>query len=142
MLRQTNLFIEPIRAEQTLPIRHAILWPEKPFDYVRLPDDEQGYHLGGFVDEQLVAVISLFLDKPTATARFRKFATEPAFQNRGIGTQLLNQVIDYARQMGMRLLWCDARLTAADFYRRFGMEPEGEEFFKGAIPYSKFVMKL
>jgi GNAT superfamily N-acetyltransferase len=142
MLHQTNLSIEPIRAEQTLLLRHAVLWPEKPFDYVRLPDDEQGYHLGGFVKGQLVSVISLFLDKPTATARFRKFATDPAFQNQGIGTRLLDQVIDHARQAGMCLLWCDARLTAADFYRRFGMEPEGEEFFKGAIPYSKFVMKL
>lgn len=136
------LHIKPIQAEYTLPLRHAVLWPDKPFDYVRLPDDDTGYHLGGFIEGRLVAVISLFIDPTTATARFRKFATEPTFQRQGIGTQLLQHVIEYAREAGATKLWCDARLTAADFYKRFNMQPEGDVFYKGPIPYSKFSLGL
>ena len=35
-----------------------------------------------------------------------------------------------------------ARLTAADFYRRFGMEPTGAVFYKGSIAYAKFSVML
>ncbi len=138
----TTLIIQPIPADDTLPLRHSVLWPDKPFDYVRLPDDDTGQHFGGFVDEQLVAVISLFVDTQTNTARFRKFATQPDFQNQGIGTQLLNQVIEQARQAEATQLWCDARLTAAAFYERFGMQAEGSVFYKGEIAYSRFVLRL
>jgi GNAT superfamily N-acetyltransferase len=137
-----NLLIRPIPADDTLPLRHSVLWPDKPFDYVRLSDDDTGQHFGGFVEEQLVAVISLFVDTQTNTARFRKFATQPDFQNRGIGTQLLNHVIEQARQAGATELWCDARLTAAAFYERFGMQAEGDVFYKGDIAYSRFVLGL
>jgi GNAT superfamily N-acetyltransferase len=151
----TTITIRPVAAEETLPLRHSVLWPDKPFDYVRLPDDDTGQHFGGFIEKpvrssrpcrfqegQLVSVISLFVDTQTNTARFRKFATQPDFQNQGIGTQLLNHVIEQARQAGAAELWCDARLTAAAFYERFGMRAEGGVFYKGAIAYSRFVVRL
>jgi len=138
----TRVNIQPITAEDTLLLRHSVLWPDKPFDYVRLPNDSEGYHLGGFVEGRLVAVISLFVDTQTNTARFRKFATHPDFQNQGIGTQLFNHVIEQARQTGATDLWCDARLTAAAFYERFGMRADGPVFYKGTIAYSRFVVVL
>ncbi len=138
----TTLHIRLIPATDTLPLRHSVLWPDKPFDYVRLPDDEQGYHLGGFLDGKLVAIISLFVDEQARVARFRKFATHPDYQSQGIGTQLLNQVIEQARQAGAHQLWCDARLTAAGFYERFGMQAEGDVFYKGDIAYSRFALEL
>ncbi len=134
--------IQPVTAEDTLPLRHSVLWPDKPFDYVKLPDDADGYHVGGFVAGKLVSVISVFIDESTNTARFRKFATHPDYQNQGIGTQLLNQVIHHVWQAGVTELWCDARLTAAAFYERFGMQADGDVFCKGDIAYSRFVMKL
>lgn len=130
----------PITAEQTYPLRHTVLWPDKPFDYVRIDNDEEGYHYGAFWNDELVAVISLFVDGPIG--RFRKFATRPDCQRMGIGTQLLNHVIAEARRMGAATLWCDARLDAGDFYRRFGMEPVSEVFYKGPIPYARFSLTL
>ena len=142
--------IRPISTEQTYPLRHAVLWPDKPFDYVKIENDDEGHHYGAFRDDELVAVISLFVDGETAnprravrrTARFRKFAARPDCQRMGIGTQLMNHVIAEARRMNATTLWCDARLDAADFYRRFGMEPVSEVFYKGLIPYAKFSLTL
>lgn len=135
-----SVAIQPIAYEQTYPLRHSVLWPDKPLDYVKVDNDSDGYHFGAFVDKQLVAVISLFVDG--STARFRKFATDPAFQHRGIGTMLLTHVINESCRLGAASLWCDARLDAADFYRRFAMQTVSEVFYKGPIPYAKFSLTL
>lgn len=132
--------IRPIPYPQTYPLRHAVLWPDKPLDYVKVDDDPAGYHFGAFHGDELVAVISLFVGN--GAGRFRKFATHPDYQRRGIGTQLLDRVMAEARQRGAVTLWCDARLGAADFYRKFGMQPAGDVFYKGTIPYARMIKSL
>ncbi len=132
--------LQPIAPEQTYALRHAVLWPDKPLDYVKVEGDAEGYHYGAFLDKELIAVISLFVDADVA--RFRKFAAHPDRQRQGIGTQLLNHVMAEARRLGAKTLWCDARLDAADFYRRFGMQPVSEVFYKGTIPYARFSVTL
>jgi GNAT superfamily N-acetyltransferase len=134
------MMIRHIKPEETYTLRHEVLWPDKPLGYVMLEEDAEGQHFGAFRDADLVAVISLFVEN--GVARFRKFATRPDCQRQGVGTQLLNQVIEEARKLGAHILWCDARLSAADFYQRFGMEPEGDVFYKGPIPYSKYALRL
>ncbi|GAB3274607.1 GNAT family N-acetyltransferase [Larkinella harenae] len=134
------MIIRQIKPEETYKLRHEVLWPDKPFEYVMLEEDAEGWHFGAFRDDALVAVISLF--EKEGVARFRKFATHPDCQRQGVGTQLLRQVIDEARQRGAHTLWCDARLSAAAFYQRLGMEPEGVVFYKGDLPYSKYVLHL
>jgi len=132
--------IRTITPEQTYPLRHGVLWPDKPLDYVKVENDADGYHYGAFQHETLVAVISLFVDGETA--RFRKFATDPTYQRKGIGTRLLNHVIAESKRFGATSLWCDARLDAADFYQRFGMQAVSEVFYKGPIPYARYSLSL
>ena len=133
--------IRPITSTQTYPLRHAVLWPDQPLDYVKLPDDDAGQHFGAFEAEELVAVISLF-SSPDGTARFRKFATAPAWQGRGIGSALLAHTIEAARHQGARSLWCDARQNTLGFYERFGLRPEGEVFYKGPVAYVRLQLDL
>lgn len=110
-------------------------------------------------DLELVSIISLFITSSTTSsssdssreeeahapqrvARFRKFATAPAWQGRGVGTALLRHVIAAAAQAGARRIWCDAREAALPFYERFGLRAEGEVFFKGDVPYLRMTMAL
>ncbi|GAB4023894.1 GNAT family N-acetyltransferase [Spirosoma koreense] len=139
-MTRSNIVIRSVEPEQTYPLRHAVLWPDKPYEYVKVDNDAEGYHVGAFLNEEIVAVISLFVNGQEA--RFRKFAARPDQQRQGIGTQLLNHVIAEARQLGATTLWCDARLDAADFYRRFGMEAVSDVFYKGPIPYARFSRTL
>lgn len=136
----STVSIRSITPEQTYPLRHSVLWPDKAFDYVKVENDEEGHHFGAFRDEELVAVISLFVNGHES--RFRKFAARPDCQQQGVGTRLLNHVMNEAKRLGATTLWCDARLDAADFYRRFGMEAVSEVFYKGPIPYAKFSRTL
>ena len=135
-----SICICSIPASATYPLRHSVLWPDKPLDYVRIDEDELGYHYGTYLEDELVAVISLFV---TGTAaRFRKFATRPDQQNKGLGTSLLQHVFAEARRLGANTIYCDARLSAAAFYQRFGMQPAGEVFFKGEIPYQRYETRI
>ena len=131
---ELNIEIRPIAPARTYALRHAVLWPDKSLAYVQLPDDDAGRHFGAFVAGVLVAVISLFMEADGA-ARFRKFATDPAWQGRGVGTALLHHVVAQARAQGASQLWCDARQNTLPFYQRFGLAPEGDVFYKGAVPY-------
>lgn len=134
------LVIRPITPEQTYPLRHLVLWPDKPFEHVKLENDAEGYHFGAFLDDKLVAAISLFVNGQES--RFRKFAAHPDYQRQGIGTRLMEHIMAEARRLGATTLWCDARLDSADFYRRFDMEAISEVFYKGPIPYARFSRTL
>jgi GNAT superfamily N-acetyltransferase len=133
--------IEAIAPAQTYALRHAVLWPDKPLAYVQLPDDEAGLHYGALVGGEVRAVISLFVGAD-GVARFRKFATDPAWQGRGLGTALLHHITAVAQAQGAHALWCDARQNTLAFYQRFGLAPEGGVFYKGDIPYVRLSRSL
>ena len=56
--------INKITMEETIPLRHSVLWPTMPPSHVCLPEDAAGTHYGAFLPlrETPVAVISLFLE--------------------------------------------------------------------------------
>ncbi|KAJ7065829.1 hypothetical protein C8F01DRAFT_752889 [Mycena amicta] len=75
--------------------------------------------------------------------RFRKFACEPAYQGRGIGTQLLQHAVAVARtELDGTLLWCDAREATRAWYERRGLTAFGDMFYKGSVKYMRMKMAL
>lgn len=125
--------IRAIQPEDTYALRHSVLWPDKPLEYVKIEEDNAGLHFGAFYDNQLLGVISLFVQGEAA--RFRKFAVDPSYQRQGIGSALLTHVMQEAQQRGAQIIGCDARLEATGIYYKFGMTQAGAEFYKGPIAY-------
>lgn len=132
--------IQKVNAEALIDIRHAVLWPDKPREFVRVAEDDSGIHFGLHYDGPLVSVISLFAEGPGI--RFRKFATLPDYQGKGLGSRLLQHVITFATEQGFERIWCDARTDALGFYERFGFKPFSEPFFKEHIEYYKIERML
>ncbi|KAG9011783.1 hypothetical protein FRB90_007083 [Tulasnella sp. 427] len=150
-----KVILRQIAAADTVQLRHSVLWPDKPASFVLLPEDEAGLHFGAFLadgEHELISVISLFQeplpDGQDASrslqhaARFRKFATSPEHQGRGIGTDLLSFAISQVKALwGVQWAWCDARVSAMDWYIKRGMHELGQEgnarFYKEHIPYLK-----
>ncbi|AFK05367.1 GCN5-related N-acetyltransferase [Emticicia oligotrophica DSM 17448] len=110
--------IKEITAAETWPTRHKTMWPNKPLEFVILPQDDEGIHYGLFVDNTLVSVISLFIDGKAG--HFRKFATDEAQQGKGYGSKILNHLINEATKHNIERLTCSARLSAISFYEKFG----------------------
>ncbi|GGM82972.1 N-acetyltransferase [Dyadobacter beijingensis] len=127
--------IQKVNADDLIDIRHLVLWPDKPREFVKVPEDEHGMHFGLYLDGALVSVISLFGEG--ADIRFRKFATLPGLQGKGLGSRLLQHAIDFAQMQGYTRMWCDARTDALGFYQRFGFKKFSEPFFKEHIEYYK-----
>ncbi|MGO4921117.1 GNAT family N-acetyltransferase [Maribacter spongiicola] len=128
----TTKIIE-ITADETLPIRHQVMWPNKPFDYVKLDNDNEGLHFGLYLDKELISVISLFI--MDSEAQFRKFATLENYQGKGYGSILLNEIIHIADKQSLKRIWCNARRNKSQFYRKFGMEATNNIFIKGGLDY-------
>jgi len=122
-----------IPLNDVIKIRHEVMWPKKPIDYVRLPNDEKGRHFGLFINKELVSVISLFIEN--SEAQFRKFATLEKHQGRGYGTILLNEIMTIAEKSKLSKIGCNARVEKSTFYEKFGMKATDKTFEKGGIMY-------
>ncbi|MTI18241.1 GNAT family N-acetyltransferase [Rhodobacteraceae bacterium RKSG542] len=132
--------IRPINAEQTLPLRHKVLWPDKPMDFSRVEGDETASHWGLFIDTEIVAVASVFT--ANNTARLRKFAIHADYQRQGYGTKIIQFILEALRTEGVETFWCDAREEAAPFYERLGMTISPQRFFKSGQAYFKATIDL
>ncbi|KIO22272.1 hypothetical protein M407DRAFT_245229 [Tulasnella calospora MUT 4182] len=154
-----KVILRQIAAADTVPLRHSILWPDKPESFVLIPEDDSGLHFGAFLGDDgngPISVISFFQESlpgaqdthsPQPAARFRKFATESEYQGQGIGSELLSFATNQVKAMwGVNLGWCDARVSAMGWYVKRGMHELGGNgnaiFFKEHIPYLKMGMEV
>lgn len=125
--------------ETPLPLvwqmRKEVMYPDFTIEQVKLDNDSEGNHLGLYVDDRLVSVVSVF--EEAGVLQFRKFATALAEQGKGYGSYLLQYVMDLAVTKHCAAIWCNARLSALPFYERFGMYAEGQSWTKHGIEFIK-----
>jgi len=63
-------------------------------------------------------------------------------RGRGIGSALLNRLIDAARERGDREVALSAQVHAVEFYRRHGFETVGEVYEEAGIPHRSMRRRL
>ncbi|MES2517918.1 MAG: GNAT family N-acetyltransferase [Bacteroidota bacterium] len=132
--------IKEIQPSDTWDLRHRVMWADKPLSYVQLLEDENGNHFGVLRDGKILSVISLFVENDTA--QFRKFATEISEQGKGFGSILLKHIIEESSKRKIKTLWCNARLTAYEFYQKFGFKIVSEMWLKDGLEYVKMAKDL
>jgi ribosomal protein S18 acetylase RimI-like enzyme len=127
--------IRLIDSEETIMVRHEVLWPDKELDYVRIENDKEGYHYGLFVNKILVSVISVFIEENEA--QFRKFATLVEYQGKGYGSQLFEYMLKEIEERNVNRIWCNARTDANGFYERYDFKRMSDKiFYKGEKSYT------
>ena len=132
--------IEQIRHDLTWRVRHEAMYPDEPYDAIKLENDPNGIHFALFAGDQLYSVISLFSEG--SVYQFRKFATLPAAQGKGYGSLLLVHVIEYVRNMGATKLWCNARISVSPFYKKFGFMETEKRFHKLGLEFVIMQLEL
>jgi predicted GNAT family N-acyltransferase len=133
--------IEQIPIELALQIRHLAMYPDKELTDVKLQDDADGIHFGLFENNKLVSVGSWFR-RNESEAQFRKLATVEEYRNSGLGTLLLQYLIDFSKAEKIKILWCNARVNALTFYKRAGFNETGQVFTKDGIDYIIIQLEL
>lgn len=125
--------IEQIFPSLTWRIRHEVMYPELPLDRVKLADDFEGIHFGLYLEHQLTGVVSLFNKEDIY--QFRKLAILSNAQKSGLGTQLMQHILDFCKIQKASKLWCNARLNAKEFYYKFGFRETEKTFFKDGYDF-------
>lgn len=117
--------IREIHANQTWEIRHKVMWPDESLDFVKIQGDEKATHYGYFFNEELIAVVSVFLDATNQSAQFRKLACVKKYQGKGIGSSLVHHLIEYTP---VDRIFCNARIEKTSFYSNLGFQETDEKF--------------
>ncbi|MGH8225671.1 MAG: GNAT family N-acetyltransferase [Gammaproteobacteria bacterium] len=119
---RTRVFIE----EQRVPV--ALEWDEMDADCV---------HALAFADDAPIGTGRL-----TPDMHIGRMAVLAEWRGRGVGSRLLEILMQAARERGDMVCRLNAQTHALDFYTRYGFRTEGEEFIEADIPHQTMVLRL
>ena len=92
-----------------------------------LAEDGDSHHLGGFIDNVLIACL-LLTPADEETIKIRQVVVDEEFQEQGIGKKLMEVAEDYARDHNYLTVRLMARATAVEFYEKIGYVVMSAEF--------------
>jgi GNAT superfamily N-acetyltransferase len=132
--------VEQIFPSLTWRIRHIAMYPDHPLEFVKLDNDFDGIHFGIYLNHELTGVVSLFTQGEVG--QFRKLAVLPEAQSQGLGTELMQYLIDFCKVQKLSLLWCNARANAKEFYFRLGFKETDQTYTASGFDFVRMELEL
>ncbi len=91
------------------------------------------FHLGAFVDNQLVGVVTSLQNQHSDFEvknqyQLRGMGILPQFQKTGVGKLLVEKAEAAVLKKGSTFIWMNAREKAVNFYKKLGYKPVGSIF--------------
>lgn len=138
MLRIVLLPWEEARAHAA-PIRFTVFVEEQgvPRDIELDEMDDACVHALAFEGETAVGTGRLLPD-----GHIGRMAVLKQWRGRGIGSRMLERLIEEARSRGDREVALAAQVHAAGFYRAHGFVEEGGEYLEAGIPHQAMRRRL
>jgi len=136
-----------ILPEDVLPLRSLVLRNGKAFDQCVFDGDlaYDTFHLGFLYDGEIKSIATFmrndFFPEEGEGYQLRGMATHPDEGGKGYGAALVNFAMEYLKEYNTDYLWCNARSTAASFYKKLGFTNESPEFDIPGIGFH-YEMKL
>lgn len=141
--------IKFIPLELTLGLRSKILRNGMPLAECKfVTDDTEGiFHLAAYNDQEIASVASFFPNRYKNSEelgyQLRGMATDTPFTGKGFGKQLIQFAVQYIKNTKATYIWCNARSTAVEFYKKIGFEIVSEEFeIDGVGPHYEMILKI
>ncbi len=138
-----------IGSSKTLPLRSAVLRNGLPLADCVFPTDEVegAFHLGCFVDGQLVSVASFFpmkyRDRNENGYQLRGMATDQVCAGKGYGSLIIDFALGQLKGTKAAYLWCNARTSAVEFYKKKGFTAVSAEFeIEGVGPHYEMIINI
>lgn len=125
--------IREIATKDTYQIRKEELRRNVSLSHKMAGDDNDGtLHLGLFHEGNLIGIASFMkaplLESEGLQYQLRGMAITSALQGKGYGKELLLEAERRLADLGVEVLWCNARIVALDFYRKLGYRVIGPGF--------------
>ncbi|MFT3837576.1 MAG: GNAT family N-acetyltransferase [Myxococcaceae bacterium] len=149
-----QIVISPVTNEaelvQALAIREVVFIEEQsvPEDMERDDDDAKAFHLlamaaGHAVGTGRLVVLNSAPEGETGNwGRVGRMAVLQAHRKLHVGSQLLTMLEAEARKRGLSGIMLHAQLSAMDFYKRHGYQPNGAVFEEAGMPHLEMKKKL
>ncbi|PGY02327.1 GNAT family N-acetyltransferase [Bacillus cereus] len=140
--------IRCIDASETYELRQKILRPTQQLEDCKYPSDYEtnSFHLGAFLHAELISIASFSAESEPSLQgnnhyRLLGMATMPSFRKQHAGSSLIQQAEVMLKEREAELLWCNARITVTDYYKRLGFLEHGEIFDIHPIGLHKLMYK-
>lgn len=132
---QDKIIVKEIKSIETRPLRQSVLrtnWTLEQLFYEG-DDDIDTYHAGAFDKEKIIGIASVYRkakkgENNNNSWQLRGMAVDPEYRGKGIGKLTLENCINYIKSKNGKILWCNARLVAVDFYKSFGFAIKSDLF--------------
>ncbi len=109
-----------------------------------LEDDleDSSYHLMGIDDENNVIASGRVHFNDNNQAQIRYMAVKDSYKRKGIGSEIVTRLEDYASSKGAKKMVLNARENALSFYLSLGYSEKGPYQSDTGIPHSKMEKDL
>ena len=138
-----------LHPEEIQQLRNEVLWPHKTFENCILDTDRLSttFHFGVQIDGLAVATVTFQKENSSKLPqenqyRLRAMAVREGYRGQGFGDAIVEAGFNYLRELGVEVVWCDARLAALNFYRRLQFEELEEEYEIPIIGLHRFMWKV
>lgn len=127
------LEVKLIKPEETFSIRKEVLRKniDLPFEF-KGDYDIETFHLGAFFNNELIGITTLMLSNKEEFCdiqyQLRGMGVLEKGRGLGIGKQLIGKVIEILKEKSVKVVWCNAREVAIDFYKKQGFKIKGNSF--------------
>lgn len=140
--------VKPVDVERVIDLRHAVLREGLAREAAAFEgdDDPQSVHWAAMNGELVVGCVTLHASRwqERPAWQLRGMAVAPGHQKSGIGRALLAAVDAHVLgNSNHTMLWCNARVPAAAFYRKHGWRIVSDVFeIPTAGPHVRMVKDL
>jgi len=122
-----GLHFSEIPHAKTRSLRGVLIVPGSTDGVLHMPEDdvESSAHWGVYHQHDLIAVVSLVPQvapamEPSSMLRFYALAVSPPWHQLGVGTAIVNRLMQTAGQVGATILWAKARPASHGSFLKSG----------------------
>ena len=129
----------PAAEQQASRIRFTVFVEEQrvPAELEMDENDAASVHALAYADGRAIGTGRLLPD-----GHIGRMAVLKGWRGQGAGKAMLRQLIDAARERGLREVALSAQVQAVEFYRAEGFAPEGAVYEEAGIPHQAMRLRL
>jgi ribosomal protein S18 acetylase RimI-like enzyme len=148
-MEASNVQAKMLQPEEIQQLRNEVLWPHKTFENCILDTDRLSttFHFGVQLNDLTVATVTFQQESSSKLPqekqyRLRAMAVLQGCRGLGFGDTIVEAGLKHLSELGIEVVWCDARVAALNFYRRLQFEELEEEYEIPIIGKHRFMWKV